>query len=95
MWLQLDMYVHPTGNKLGGSTLCTFLVKDWQWIDIAARKYAARSLWHDESSDGFQDERFDGYLISSRSTTESRFEDFVMMLVCAPCIPKTRTYGTG
>ena len=80
----LDMYVHPTGTKLGESALCTFLVKDWQWIDIEARKYAARSLWYGTSSDGHQDERFDGHLISSRSTTESReSEDFVMLsLVC-------------
>jgi hypothetical protein len=81
--VQLDMYVHPTGNKLGECTLCTFLVKDWQWIDIMARKYGTRAFWYGRSSDGYQDGTFDGYLISSRSTTESRPEDFVMLsLVC-------------
>ena len=79
----LDMYIHPTGNKLGESGLCTFLVKDWQWIDIKARKYGTRAFWYGISSDGYQDETFDGCLISSRSTTESRYVDFVMLsLVC-------------
>ena len=57
---RLDMYVHPTGNKLGESTLCTFLVKDWQWIDIMARKYGTRAFWYGISSDGYQDGTSDG-----------------------------------
>ena len=77
--IHLDMYVHPTGNKLRESTLCTFLVKDWQWIDIMARKYGTRAFWYGISSDGYQDGTFDGYLISSRSTTESRSEEFLML----------------
>ena len=83
----LDLNAYLLGNELGESIMCTFLIKDWQWIDIEARKYAARSLWYDKSSDGYQDERFDGYLISSGSTTESRFDGFVMMLVCAGFFP--------
>ena len=81
--MQLDMYVHPTGTKLGMSTLCIFLIKDWQYIDIMARKYGTRAFWYGISSDGHQDETFDGFLISSRSTTESGYVDFVMLsLVC-------------
>ena len=67
-WRAVWNSIGYAGNKLGESILCTFLVKDWQWIDIMARKYGTRAFWYGTSSDGYQEGH--GYTISSRSTIE-------------------------
>ena len=52
------MYVTLANKKVGKCTYA-FLIKDWQWIDIEAKKYASQALiWYIKSSVGNIASRF-------------------------------------